>query len=582
MIRRELQRKDSHKKESALRFWKAEDASQIESRMADRFDFLTACGRVSAEGRAALLLLADTDSYVTRSDFTAKLKQKESSCDPDQVIDELESCLLVYVRMDRATLTDRNDRIYLLPVVHEHMKSVRKQEWSRFEEELGHRFNRTRLSAGAVCLEDIFKQGGFYPLLPGFTDEPSDSQEFPPGSTGNLPGKSARTPVKVTLLRSCMENGLLEPAIVHNERFFIPFLVMTARSVEAQHSGEDSAAFKQTLYLTDLTNFAECLSCRNLDRKNINRNLDTCLHLVANTESGEKYRKDLRQLKVLVSESGSYRLKREFIPLSFEKKIDLVVKLLGPEEREIRSAVRKLGRIRRTSLISLRERKKRLKQLFLRSGGENTAIKKPGSAHGTGSGSARCSLENTERAIDSLVFRGILVQDQTGSIIGYNDLRKVSPAKGSLIVNNDFEILVYPERIAYSTLYLIACYCRIVSASEAVRLKIERDTVLRGIAVSGPVETFLQTIETASLYPIGESIRRKVEQWASRFVSASMRRRFVITLPSAESMSRVQSNTYIKGCIEEQSENTLIMSPEADPKRLERELRREQVFVDLG
>lgn len=545
MLARELGRKTDQQLGEAFRFWGAGKREQLELRFRDRFGFLAGCARLAPGERALLLQLLLRRGSMTRHEVDTLLaasspRRREHGPD-EQVVEKLASRMLVYLRRDRAQLTDRNDRVYLFPEAGEQLKDVPLMEKTEFRSLLDGRIN----PPGALVrckpeLRGVLLHGGFLEL--------------------NRAAEHG-APYAEDDIRRLYEQDLLEPVLVHDGCNVQPVIALAPGALCCdERIGETGfPAAKQSMYLYHLTMLADCLSFRNLERKNQARNTELCLRRIPDHEAGRRYIRDLECMGVVLRNQDRLDLRAQFLSEPYEQKLSLVEELLSDRERHIRCFMKKLGVSTREAFLSLLARERALGMLFdheIRGAGDD------------------------RRSVEDLLFRGFLVQDHTGDVLLYNQLHPTPPARGAVIVNNDLEILVYPERISFFTLYVLACFCRVVGEEQAIRLRIDRDSVTRGMAVMGTAQNFLETLAASSKNPLDESVAGRIRQWADRCTEVRLRRRLVLELPTHDALARFFRNSYLRSHVEESADGLVVLSPRVDLYRLKRELRRENILAE--
>jgi hypothetical protein len=541
MLGGELHRKTDQQLQEAFRFWGASRREQLLLRFGDRLRFLEGCARLAPAERAVLLHLLLEKRPLARHQIRGLLGGSSTGYGEnggEGVVERLASRMLVVLRRDRAQLTDRNDRVYLVREAEEQLAALPLMEREEFQRLLGERIN----PPGTVTrcdpeLQDIMLRGGFVELPP--PAGPADRR-----------------------INGFYEQGLLELLLVHDGCTVLPVLALAGRALGADRAGEHPAAM-QSLYLYRLTILADCLSCRNLERKNRARNVELCLREAGGRVQGERYLDDLEGMGVVRRRQDRLEVDASFLSRDYQEKLALVDTLLSEGERRILRLMQDLGAAGRPSLMSLLSRERLLESLF--------SPRREPAAGREGEEDALC--------LDRLLFRGFLVRDHTGGTLLYNDLRPAAPARGSLIVNNDMEILVYPERISFHTLHLLACFCRVAGEEQAIRLKMDRDSVTRGMAVSGDERRFVETLEACSRNPLDESVVTRVRQWAGRCATAGVRSRLVLELSTEEARARFHRNSYLRRNLEREADGLVVLSPRVDPYRLKRELRRENILA---
>ncbi|MFW6181333.1 MAG: hypothetical protein ACOC8N_06250 [Spirochaetota bacterium] len=570
MLAGELNRRTDRQLREALRFWEADRPEQLQQRFADLLRFLQGCGRLSPPERALVLRLLLEKRPLARHQLHDPLRGYPGGRGegvPEGAVERLTSRMLVVLRRDRAQLTDRNDRLYLVEEAAEQLGSVPLMERGEFQRLLAERINTPGALTGCRWeeLQDILLRGGFV--------------ELPP--PGGLAGR---------LISRCHQQGLLEPVLVHDGYTFLPVLALASRALCTEMT-EGHPPVNQSLYLYRLTMLADCLSCRNLDRKNRARNTELCLRETAGGARAGRYLEDLERMGVVRRRPDRLEVDASFATRGYREKLDAVESLLPERALHIREIMGRLGTATRQSLFSCLARGRLLDTLFGASAGTiqaGTEEPVPGSRGdldsgycGPSGGDPAGEREHDERNLEELLFRGFLVQDHAGRMLRFNDLHPTPPAGGSLIVNNDLEVLVYPERISFYTLHMLACFCRVEGEEQAVRLKIDRDTVTRGMAVAGDARRFVETLEACSRNPLDESVVKRVQQWAGRCATAGVRSRLVLELPTEEVRARFHRNSYLRRNLEREAGGLAVLSPRVDQYRLKRELRRENILAEF-
>lgn len=144
MLDGELDRRTDQQLQEAFRFWGASRREQLLLRFGDRLRFLEGCARLTPAERAVLLHLLLEKRPLARHQIRGLLGGSSTGHEEnggEGVVERLASRMLVVLRRDRAQLTDRNDRVYLVREAEKQLTALPLMEREELQHLLGERIN---------------------------------------------------------------------------------------------------------------------------------------------------------------------------------------------------------------------------------------------------------------------------------------------------------------------------------------------------------------------------------------------------------------------------------------------------------
>ncbi len=227
----------------------------------------------------------------------------------------------------------------------------------------------------------------------------------------------------------------------------------------------------------------------------------------------------------------------------FDIKLDRLKNKLNDEEKQVLKCVEKMGQCSKIYVTSAMMMSKIIKKIFYENHEE---------------------LKNCSGVVDDLTFRGFLLEDFSGLFVRLNSFDIRTPEKDSVIVNTDFEILLFVERIPQYVLYVLTGFSNVMQITEIIKLKIDRFSISRGIAYSGDIELFIDILTDASKGQISSNVINAVREWSLSFLEVDVKDRFIIKIDSPDTRFRLFHNRYIQSIVEEETEKVLVLKPDAD------------------
>jgi hypothetical protein len=537
-------------------FWETGgDSRALPRRIGDSLFFLERCAALTPDERAILLHLMREGEPGIRGDI-------ERIFGTSAALGKLVERLFIYVRMDRALLTDRTDKIYLFPEVSDILKGIPLLDEEQFSRRMKKAVGSGRFSSlqsalisgegsregedapSADMIVALARMGGFIDFRNGFPEE----------------------------YRALLEGDYLRPLLVHDSASFVPLLAVHPGALHAAGKPEREAHFNQSLYMSDLLKLSDCLTYRSLNRRHLMKTFTECVKISTSGTERDRYYRDALSLGLIDREGNRPLADQGFALLPYAERILRVDSLMSPLEKRVYGYVKKGGCAGRISLLASFVFEERLKGLF-----EKTPRDEDPSVENAGHGGR--AVEDVEESVESLLFRGCLVSDQSGTWVRYNDRGITEPEKGSIILSNDLEIVVFPELVSFYTLNLLAEFSSLADSRETIRLKLNRRSVLRGISLHGRIETFTHTLRACAKVRIEPALIETIEEWASTFASVSLEHRLVINVPTEEARVKLLHSGYIRKHIQWSSGGVIVFLPDTDIDRLRREIRKENVFI---
>ncbi|MBM4031912.1 MAG: hypothetical protein FJ291_09020 [Planctomycetes bacterium] len=111
-----------------------------------------------------------------------------------------------------------------------------------------------------------------------------------------------------------------------------------------------------------------------------------------------------------------------------------------------------------------------------------------------------------------------------------------SPAGRLILVNPDFEVILFPDEGHAVLLHALAAFCDRGKREVTLHLRITRDSVQRAVLRGLSPDDVLATLRANSRAPVPQNIEYSIRDWAGGVHPAAIRTLHVLELPSAEAM----------------------------------------------
>ncbi|HEB30128.1 MAG TPA: hypothetical protein ENI15_04540 [Spirochaetes bacterium] len=536
MLIEELAKKSKNEIEQTMHFWGLTESgslNDITGVIGQKRIFAGSLLKLNQSEHLLLHTLFINDSVCIKGELENSFK---TGVHLDEVIKSLLEKSFIYLRKDRGLLTDRHDKIYLFPAIVEALKSFRMFDEEALREHL------MNLQHPMIILSKKVPERLEKLILAGWVALLNESDD--------------------DRLSVLYKKGLVDIVLAEKNLSFMPLWVVTEKVSKYVDQGSDNLHYRSNLYFNNITSIADCLLHMPLKKKYFRKNLGTCLNrLPENTYSADRYLRELKYLEIIKKTDDAVSLDASFALSSFDKKLALLKNRMIDDEKQALECVENKGQCSKIYVTSAIMMNKIIKKVFY----EN-----PEELNG-------CSTT----LVDDLTFRGFLLEDFSGSFVRPNSFDARKPEKDSVIVNTDFEILIFSERIPQYVLYVLAGFSNVMQNSEIIKLKIDRFSVSRGIAYSGDIELFIDILTDASKGQISSNVISAVREWSLSFLEVDVKDRFIIRIDSPDTRFRLFHNRYIQSIVEEETEKFLVLKPDADINQLRLELRKENIYIKL-
>ncbi len=540
MIKKELSKKSENDIKEAFDFWglkyekKIDDLTKLINQSSY---FALQCNKLLKRERSFLYVLFMEGGVCIKGEM---IKDFVDVRDFNTTMDSLTHKAFIYLRKNRRLLNDTLDKIYLFPEVKRVLLKYKRFTNRDIKEHLDkllpplYTFNENCNDQ----LKKIFSYGGF--LIVGEND--------------------------YSECYSLFEEGLIEPALLIKDRIFNPIWVITENAIKTLGVQQvNGIPYRQSLYLNKMMNVIDCLSFKKLNKKTIQKSITNCIQKICgNLEDKERFIKDLISLRILNEEMGTITVQDYFSNIDFQKKISLLEKIFSKEEKEIISCVKKKKVCSKSSLLSCPIRDYILNRVFQKNFQEQNIEE---------------VYERYVSALNTLIFRGFLVESFKGDIVKENPIDQCTPKKNSLIFNTDREILIFSESISLFPLYILAGFSDILHSGEIIRLRLDRNSIARGTKYIGDVEIFTNFLKIASKGEISNNQIKTIEEWADSVLTVNVELSLCLKIDTEEARLRLYHNKYIRTHIDKECGNILLLRKNIDSQRLKQELRKENIFT---
>ena len=156
--------------------------------------------------------------------------------------------------------------------------------------------------------------------------------------------------------------------------------------------------------------------------------------------------------------------------------------------------------------------------------------------------------------------------------------RKVS-ANAQVLINPDFEILVYPEAPEEAS-WMVSLFADRVNSDRVKRYRLSRESLKRGIVAGLHGDEILQFLEGNSRGPVPPNVAFSIREWTDGVEVVRRQKVTVLTAHSASGCERLRQILEARDVPHERLNDTTIMVRGVKNERLLKELEGE--FEDLG
>ncbi|MGQ9615174.1 MAG: hypothetical protein ACUVWJ_02100 [Spirochaetota bacterium] len=554
MLNREIKKRNENSLAEAFRFWgvqKGRGKNTLYEKITERMWFINHITHLSIEERKVILFLLRREDAVLRGELRECFEK--SIANIDSVIDILASRLFVYLRKDRAFLTDRTDKVYLFSEVRRLLDSFEMLSLHELEKQLSELItDRIELSENANPLfRELVMVGGTLPL------------EVDEIGAGYSHGPVSYRKEMVRLYK----DGLVDVVFVHEDDCFFPVWLLKRGGLNLFEIDQDHACFKQSLYLNTLIRLMDCFFFKMQEGFLSARMVSECMKRVVKDFGLIKlYQQDLEKLGILIHEGDKFRFMDRLLFENYEHRVKLLEKLLGEDERAIIKIVKDSRCCTRLYLVSSMMRKVVMAG-FLATRQGKVILKD--------------EMMRFLDMVEKLLFRGFLVEDFNSKMVAYNSFQITEPPPNSLVVNPDLEIIVFGGKYPFHSFYVLAGFSRLLSMNELIRFKVDRSTLWQGMAYIGDVDVLIKLLEKASKYPLGDAVVSLLRGWAAGFVRLEIQRRWLVKVESNDAKLKLFQNRWIRSNVVEAGKLNLILREGVDINRFMKEIRKESVYVEI-
>ncbi len=511
--------------DDARAFWGLEEnggADALEARYTDPLVFFRKLSLLDRAELGLLVSLRKKKGTVNRGGLDAG----------SEILERLTRYFFIHIKKDRALLTNRFDRIYLFP-------------------ETAEMLDRFQIIDSADCIKRF--------------DPPGDltvKERSEPLAELILNGGIMRPDPEDHAMDGFVREGLVHPGLYHDSEGFICVWIFDGVNHNLPQTKNEDIRFIQTPFLGLLRNSIEALRFRKPVRRNVETVVKEALgDAVRPKGTDEVFIREMYEMGIF--EDGT-EPDLSWARLNYDETVSRMKKALYPLENTIMSIVKERSVCSRDYIVSRVMRERFIQDPVTKNGTDGLHEVKPQIIHG----------------VERLIFRGFLLSDMTGNMVKLNDLRK-GDVPGSLIVNNDGEVIVYAEAVSSRTLWLLTCFTRVLGIDGVIRLKIDRDSVLRGVELCRDAGSLIGVLERNSRSPV-RRIVALIREWTDGFTDAGLRQGPVIVVHSDTEKLRILHNNYIGQFVDEESGKLLLLSKDIDTFKLRKELRKEGFLLDSG
>jgi hypothetical protein len=149
-----------------------------------------------------------------------------------------------------------------------------------------------------------------------------------------------------------------------------------------------------------------------------------------------------------------------------------------------------------------------------------------------------------------------------------------------LIVNPDYEIMLFPEGDYYETFIRIASFAVLEKRDQVAHFRITEDSIKRAIFSGQRPENIVGLLETHSKNPLPQNVRFSVLDWEKSVSYVSVSRPVLLETEDEAAMRKVRSLPLIEKVIErELSPTAVLLKERPNHKRLVKELKNIGVYL---
>jgi hypothetical protein len=363
-------------------------------------------------------------------------------------------------------------------------------------------------------------------------------------------------------------DGLFDVVFIHKDDCFFPVWVLKNGGSFLLEIDPGQTTFKQSLYLDTILRLMDCFLFKMQEGFLSMRTVSECMkRLVRDSSIISLYREDLEKLGILIQEGERIRFIDDFLFKDYAWRVRHLEKLLDEEGKAVTEIVKNNQYCTRLYLISSMMRKV-VKRTFFAQGELYKIVLKD-------------EMMRFLNIIEKLLFRGFLIEDLSSQVVAYNSFGVTMPPSNSLVVNPDFEIIVYNGKFPFYSFYILAGFSRLLAMNELIRFKIDRNTLWYGMAYIGDVDVLIKLLEKASKYPLSDDMISLLKGWVDGFVSVKLEKRWLVRVDNDDDKLRLYQNRWIRANVEETGEMNLILRNGVDINRFIKELRRESIYIEL-
>jgi len=110
------------------------------------------------------------------------------------------------------------------------------------------------------------------------------------------------------------------------------------------------------------------------------------------------------------------------------------------------------------------------------------------------------------------------------------------PAAPLLLVNPDFEVILFPDEGHLALLHRLAAFCERGKREVTLHLRITRESVQRAVLRGLSADDVLGTLRAHARAPLAQNIEYSIRNWAASVYPAEVRTLHVLELPSAAAL----------------------------------------------
>jgi len=538
MIKKELLKRNKDELKKIYNFWgffNIDDPDELIKRIEDEEHLLLAIGRLKDLELILLNRLIQDNGKVIKGEIEGLFNNKD---DLDSAIDGLLEKCFVYVRKNRINLTDKLDIIYIFSNIKNNIFNMKKLSVNDIVNYFAKILSKEYLLEESVPddLKELILRGGFAPISNSFDR-----------------------------YNRMYKRGLLAPVFICNEEKILPAWIIRDNYIQYREIDIDKVEFLQSIFLNNVMHILDCLLYSSLKKNSINSCINRCLRNVKGLGGiRKKYRNMLYKLEIIREEDGKLTIDKNFINGDYDFKIFFLKERLADNEDGIIDYLEKIKKCSKVYLISKLVREKVLKRLF-----DNSSFEID----------TQGILNDYLEKINNLVLLGFLIEDKNSDYISFNNLGKEVDKNRSVLVNSNKEIVIYSKDISFYASFVIEGFSQLLYYGNLTRLKMDRNSIIKGIRYIGDIDVFIEVLGRSSIDAVSKNIITSIEEWSSGFLNLYMEKRFIVRKDSKAKRLRIYDNPYIRSCIEEESQNYIILK-DIDVSRLKREARKNNIFIE--